>query len=123
MRDEGGGRDNAQCLAFNGDKVKAFQPLAVVTKEWEEWFINKYNIEICDIYKPPYNAYRTGCKGCPFALNLQKELDMLKQYFPAERKQCEIIWKPVYDEYRRIGYRLKGENDSQLSIDDFIKED
>ena len=36
-----------------------------------------------------------------------EELDTLEKYFPNERKQCEIIWKPVYDEYRRIGYRLK----------------
>jgi hypothetical protein len=46
-------------------------------------------------------------KGCPFALKLQEELDKMEEYFPNERKQCEIIWKPVYDEYRRIGYRLK----------------
>ena len=26
---------------------------------------------------------------------------------PNERKQCEYIWKPVYEEYRRLGYRLK----------------
>ena len=24
-----------------------------------------------------------------------------------ERKQCEKIWGKVYDEYRRIGYRLE----------------
>ena len=24
-----------------------------------------------------------------------------------ELLECEIIWKPVYDEYRRIGYRLR----------------
>ena len=34
---------------------------------------------------------------------------MLEKFFPSERKQCEMIWKPVYDEYRRINYRLKGE--------------
>ena len=109
MREEGGHRINAQCLAFNGKKLKSFQPLAPITKEWEDWFIKTYNIKICDIYKPPYNFERTGCKGCPFAINIQKELDTLEKYFPEERKQCEIIWKPVYDEYRRIGYRLKGE--------------
>ena len=108
MREEAGRRNNAQCLAFNGGgKLKAFQPLAPITKEWEEWLIETYHIEICDIYKPPYNFVRTGCKGCPFARNLQKELDTLEEFFPQERKQCEIIWKPVYDEYRRIGYRLK----------------
>lgn len=87
--------------------MKAFQPLVPVTKEWEEWLINEYNIEICDIYKPPYNFTRTGCKGCPFAISLQKELETLERFFPTERKQCEIIWKPVYEEYRRLGYRLR----------------
>lgn len=46
-----------------------------------------------------------------FNIHLQKELDVLEKYFPTERKQCEIIWKPVYDEYRRIGYRLKDNED------------
>lgn len=107
MREEGGRRTNAQCLTFEGKKFKRFQPMAVVTSKWEEWLIKTYNIKICDIYYPPYNFSRTGCKGCPFARNLQKELDTLEKYFPTERKQCEYIWKPVYDEYRRIGYRLK----------------
>ena len=108
MKDEGGRRQRSGCLVFNGKKLKKFQPLVAITKDWENWLINKYDIEICDIYKAPYNFDRTGCKGCPFAINIQKELDILEKYFPAERKQCEIIWKPVYDEYRRIGYRLKG---------------
>ena len=109
MREEGGRRSWAQCLAFNGKNLKNFQPLAPIAKDWEEWFIKMYNIKICDIYKPPYSFERTGCKGCPFNIHIQRTLDTLDKYFPEERKQCEIIWKPVYDEYRRIGYRLKGE--------------
>ncbi len=109
MRDEGGRRSGANCLAFRNGHIKAFQPLAPMTKEWENWFIDNYNIELCDIYKPPYNFKRTGCKGCPFNPQLQQALDILETYFPDERKQCELIWEPVYKEYRRIGYRLKGE--------------
>lgn len=109
MSDEGGRRHNATCHAFRGNKFWAFQPLAPLTKEWEDWFIDKYHIDICDVYKPPYNNQRTGCKGCPFSKHLQEELDMMEKYFPADRKQCERLWKPVYDEYRRIGYRLKKE--------------
>lgn len=109
MASEGGRRSSAKCLVFQGEKLKAFQPLVPLTKEWENWFIDAYNIKICDIYKEPYNFVRTGCKGCPFALHLQHELDTLEKYFPSERKQCEYIWKPVYEEYRRLGYRLKGE--------------
>ncbi len=107
MREEGGRRNRTQCLRFKGGKFKNFQPMAVVTKDWEEWFIETYHVEICDIYKEPYSLERTGCKGCPFNPHLQKDLEMLKEKFPSEYKQCEIIWKPVYEEYRRIGYRLK----------------
>lgn len=107
MREEGGRRFKAQCLQFKGKKLRKFQPLAVIGKEWENWFINTYNIQLCTLYYPPYNFSRTGCKGCPFALRLEDELNTLEEYFPNERKQCEIIWKPVYDEYRRLGYRLK----------------
>lgn len=117
MQAEGGRRSGAQCLAFNGNKLKAFQPLAIITKEWEEWLIKEYNIDICDIYKPPYNFERTGCKGCPFTPWLQKDLDTLEKFFPNERKQCETIWKPVYDEYRRLGYRLnKNSEYEQLEL-------
>lgn len=108
MREEDGRRKQSQCLAFHGGKI-AFNPLVQITKDWEEWFIEKYDIEICDLYKPPYNFRRTGCKGCPFALRPQEELDTIEKFFPNERKQCEIIWKPVYDEYRRLGYRLRKE--------------
>lgn len=49
------------------------------------------------------------------SLTLQQQLDKVQVYLPAERKQCEFIWKPVYDEYRRIGYRLKSQHyDSEL---------
>lgn len=129
MREEGGRRMDAQCLIFCNNKLRAFQPLAPMSKEWEEWFIDNYNVKICDIYNPPYNFTRTGCKGCPFALHLQDELDTLEKFFPNERKQCEYIWKPVYEEYRRIGYRLKplpdteikSEIEGQTTIYDFLE--
>lgn len=122
MRDEGGQREISKCLVFEGKEMKRFQPLVAVTKAWETWFINEYNIEVCAVYKPPYNYRRTGCKGCPFALKLQKELDTLEKYFPAERKQCEYIWKPVYDEYRRLKYRLKEPYSHQMTIDEMMRQ-
>lgn len=121
MREEGGRRMNAQCLTFRYNKLYHFQPLAPITKKWEEWFIVKYDIKICDIYKEPYNFLRTGCKGCPFAINLQHELDTLEEYFPIERKQCEVIWAPVYKEYRRLKYRLKDEYVHQMTIEEYIE--
>ena len=120
----GGQRSKSQCLAFSGDKLKAFQPLAPLTKEWEDWFAEQCGIEFCKLYYPPYNFRRTGCKGCPFALEIQEELDTLDKFFPNERKQCERIWGPVYEEYRRIGYRKMRplEDGRQMTIEEILKE-
>lgn len=101
MKDEGGRRKNAGCLAFERGKLKKFHPLSVIKKDWEDWFIKEYDVKICSIYLSPYNLTRTGCKGCPFSLDLQHELDVLAKHFPRERKQCDFIWKPVYEECKR----------------------
>jgi 3'-phosphoadenosine 5'-phosphosulfate sulfotransferase (PAPS reductase)/FAD synthetase len=115
--DEGGSRTNLSCITHNGKK---FHPLIVVNDDFKNKFLNKYNIKLCRLYYEPYNFKRTGCKGCPFALKLQDELNALKKLLPKEYKQCEKIWKPVYDEYRRIGYRLRKDT-GQLTIFDFIE--
>ena len=112
-KEEGGGRLNAVCISEN-----RFNPLIVCSEEWENWFIDKYNIKLCELYYPPYNFKRTGCKGCPYDLNLQQDLNTMAMLLSNERKQCEILWKPVYDEYRRIGYRL----DKNYNLFDYLEE-
>lgn len=113
MQEEGGRREHTKCLAFKGNKL-SFHPLAKVTKEWEEWFIKEYNVKLCKLYHEPYNFERTGCKGCPFNPNLQEALETMGRYFPNERKQCEYLWQPIYEQYRRLGYRLT--NDEQMKL-------
>ncbi len=104
---EGGQRANHKgCIVTKGGRLTRFKPLNPVSEGFEEWFIKKFGIRLCKLYYPPFNFKRTGCKGCPYALALQEQLTIMERYFPNERKQCEYIWKPVYDEYRRIGYRL-----------------
>lgn len=98
------------CAVFYDDnykELKKFHPLFPLSEKWIDEFIDKYNIELCNLYYPPYNFKRTGCKGCPYSLDLQNQLYIMSVYFPAERKQCELIWGKIYDEYRRIGYRLE----------------
>ena len=113
MQAEGGRRHDTKCKAFKGDSL-SFHPLAVMTKEWEEWFIKEYNIQLCKLYYEPFNFERTGCKGCPFNPNLQDDLTTMERYFPNERKQCEFIWAPVYAKYRELGYRLADEEQTKL---------
>lgn len=107
LKSEGGRRRIAVGCVSSRRNVIAFNPLSPLPLEWIDWYVNQRQIELCELYYPPYNAERTGCKGCPFSLNLQKDLDMMEEFFPGEKKQCEIIWKPVYDEYRRLAYRLR----------------
>lgn len=126
MREEGGRRMKALCMAWKGNKFN-FQPLVPVSKAWEDWYIERRGIKLAPLYYPPFNFKRTGCKGCPFSINLQAELDLLEEYFPAERKQCEFIWGPVYEEYRRIGYRLRQPDkykqiEGQMTLDDWLDE-
>lgn len=110
---EGGLRQSVKnCTVFldkNCKSLHKFHPLLPLDKNFINEFIRKYNIQLCKLYYSPYNFVRTGCKGCPFNVELQKQLDILKQYFPSEYKQCEYIWAPVYSEYRRISYRLKNQ--------------
>lgn len=106
---EGGERASIKgcILTDKNGKLKRFHPLIKVDDRWEDWFIQTKNIQLCKLYGEPYNFKRTGCKGCPFSLDLQEQLEIMELYLPNERRQCEIIWKPIYEEYRRLNYRLK----------------
>lgn len=109
MRKEEGGlrtSHNACTILDEGQLIK-FHPLQPLNEDFINWYIKERNIKLCELYYPPYNFKRTGCKGCPFSLDLQKQLDIMSIYLPEERRQCEAIWKPVYEEYRRINYRLE----------------
>lgn len=45
--------------------------------------------------------------GCPYNIKIKNSLKTMKQLLPDEYRKATILWKPVYDEYIRIGYRLK----------------
>ena len=114
--EEGGNRARLGCIITIKGTVKKFHPLIKVSEDWEDEFIEKERVILCKLYYPPFNFKRTGCKGCPFALTLADQLETMSRFLPNERKQCEVIWKPVYDEYRRLNYRLK----NQMNIFDYI---
>lgn len=117
MKAEGGIRNNITCIVNNKEgSIKKFHPLAVANSEFEKWYIESRKIELCELYYEPFNFQRTGCKGCPYSLDLQKQLDVMEVLLPAEKKQCEFIWKPIYEEYRRLGYRLRNEDYRQPGL-------
>ncbi len=106
--DEGGLRAGIKgCTIFSDGQLQKFHPLLPLTDDFIDWYIEQRHIELCRLYYPPFNFQRTGCKGCPYSVDLQKQLDIMAVYLPEERRQCEMIWGKVYAEYRRIHYRLE----------------
>lgn len=103
---EGGARNQLNCTIFKDNQLKKFHPLAPLNDNFEKWFIETNNIKLCDLYYPPYNFERTGCKGCPYAPELQEELEKMKILLPNEFKQCYLIWGEVYTKYKELNYRL-----------------
>ena len=104
---EGGNRKSVKgCAVFNEGKLHKFHPLLPVSNDFIDKAIYIYQIELCSLYYPPFNFERTGCKGCPYNMKLKEQLEKMKELLPNEYKQCQLIWGKVYDEYRKIGYRL-----------------
>lgn len=118
---EGGQRASHKgCIIFDKrQNIIKFKPLNPINDKWEDWFIKEKNIRLCKLYYEPFNFKRTGCKGCPFSIDLQKQLEVMEQFLPNEAKQCELIWKPIYEEYRRLNYRLKEYKNINLFDFDF----
>lgn len=119
---EGGARSrNKGCTVFDKDKnLKKFKPINPCTDEWCDWFVKKYNVKLCKLYYPPFDFKRTGCAGCPFALELQNQLNVMRRLLPIDYERSMYIWKPVYDEYRRLNYRL--DKNEQTTIFDFLED-
>lgn len=106
-RGEGGVRkSHYTCTVFASNKLQKFHPLYTVSKDFIDTFVQKYTIQLCSLYYPPYNFERTGCKGCPFNMKLKQDLEKMKELLPNEYKQCQIIWRKVYEQYKNLDYRL-----------------
>lgn len=112
IKGEGGVRSShSSCAVFKEGNLKKFHPLFPVNDSFIDFMIKEQKIELCKLYYPPYNFKRTGCKGCPFNRYLKEQLEVMKELLPAEYKQCEMLWKPVYEVYRKLNYRLDNKID------------
>lgn len=103
---EHGRRESAKCVSYKRGEVRHFNPLLVCDNDFCDFFIKKFDIELSPLYYAPFNFKRTGCRGCPFNVHLRDDLETLAMFAPSELKAAFSIFAPVYNEYRRIGYRL-----------------
>ena len=83
------------CLKANGD----FIPLYDISDALMDAIYEAYGIEIPKIYD---HLSRTGCGGCPYTWNCQKELTLLPDI---QRKKAIEYFKESYD-VKKIQYTL-----------------
>ena len=107
---EHGRRERAKCLFYKRGEVRHFNPLLVCDNDFCDFFIKRFDIELSPMYYEPYSFKRTGCRGCPFNVHLRDDLEKLALFAPSELKAAFSVFKPVYDEYRRLGYRLNAKS-------------
>lgn len=106
-QEEGGNRTQLSCLLVKGNSIKAFHPLAPITEDFIQSFVKYENISINPLYKSPFNFKRTGCRGCPFSLTIQKDLEIMQKLLPVDYFSANSTFGNVYNLYRNIGYRLQ----------------
>lgn len=87
------------CVSFSGGKDSS-----VLSK--------LIDLALPDVYKTPCNFARTGCRGCPFDYNLQRDLEAMERHLPKDFKVANAIFGRVYEEYRKRGYRLLDKRDT-----------
>ena len=70
-------------------------PIYDWTDEDVDRFIEKYNVPLSRAYTE-YGMERTGCMGCPFARDVDKDLKVLHDYEPNRYKASMSFLKDVY---------------------------
>jgi 3'-phosphoadenosine 5'-phosphosulfate sulfotransferase (PAPS reductase)/FAD synthetase len=93
-------------------KDKKFTPLYDLTDELLEKIIDKYNIEVPNVYK---YINRTGCMGCPYGHrrgNTEKELSLINE------NQKKFVCEYFKESYAVLG--INTEVHKQTTIDDYL---
>lgn len=101
-KSEGGARATAykSCFSPQNEKhIAEFRPIFWFKNETKDVFNDFYGIGNSDCYEK-WGLKRTGCSGCPFARNLEEELNAVKEYEPKLYKALINLFGESY-EYTR----------------------
>ena len=97
---EGGVRASAYKRCFDeGDSVDNFRPIFWWNNDDKVEYENALNVVHSDCYSV-YGLPRTGCVGCPFARDLDGELQVIEKYEPRLHMAVTNVFSDSY-EYRR----------------------
>lgn len=118
---EGGARATAYKSCFDeakdGQTWDVYRPIFWFTNKDKEQYEKKFNIKHSDCYTK-YGLKRTGCAGCPFGKDFEKELDIIQQYEPKLHKAVNNIFGDSYEYTRKfIKFREKDNKRIQTLFD------
>ena len=113
---EGGARATAykSCFTPIDDKhdIAEFRPIFWFNNENKKVYENHYGITHSDCYKL-WGLPRTGCSGCPFAIDVEKELEAVKKYEPKLYKAMINVFGKSYEytrKYRQYQKEMRANN-------------
>jgi len=102
-KSEGGARASAykNCFTFDPKaKMQNYRPIWWFTDDAKREYIKRYGVLNSDCYLR-YGMTRTGCAGCPFNSNFEKDLQTLQKYEPQLYKAVLNIFGKSYDYTRK----------------------
>lgn len=83
----------------NNDKnmeISQYRPLFWFADTDEDLYNKMFNVQHSDCYSK-YGLKRTGCTGCPYGRNLEKELAIIEKYEPKLLKAVNNIFGDSYE--------------------------
>lgn len=116
---EGGIRSSIKsCFNINQDKYDDFRPIFWYNNSDKEYYENHFSVKHSKCYTE-YGLKRTGCCGCPYGRDFEKELEIIQKYEPKLYKACTNIFGESYEytrKYREFVKEMKTkEKESKLN--------
>ena len=109
-KSEGGRRSTAHKSCFSKSSAKndsdEYKPLFFFEKADKEEYEKFYHIEHSDCYTR-YGMTRTGCAGCPFGRDFEKELIVMRKYEPNLYKVACNVFSKSYEYTRQYKEYIK----------------
>lgn len=110
-KSEGGARSVAYKSCFspeNSYHIAEFRPLFWFESDTKELYKNAYGITYSDCYEW-WGLKRTGCSGCPYARDINKELEATSLYEPKLYRALNNVFGESY-EYTEAYRKFQREN-------------
>lgn len=101
-KSEGGARASAykNCFSEDVEGVDEYRPIFWYKNEDKRDYENTFNIVHSKCYSE-YGLKRTGCAGCPFGRDFEKEVEIIEKYEPKLYKAVLNIFGESYEYTRK----------------------